>query len=78
MALAALYLVGWVMTGGLQDISVDIQTVKAQHEHMATKIQDMQEELTREARKQTIIQQKNCIRLSTTKREADDCLIFEP
>lgn len=75
----------WIFSNALWDISGDIQaqaetldTIQAQHQSMMKDSEELKSDLIREARKQTIMQQKNCIRLSTTKQEANDCLLFEP
>lgn len=74
----AMFLLYIVLTGGFRDLSQDIQEVHADHQQINREFQDMKDAMIRESRKQTILQQKSCIRLSESKREADDCLIFEP
>lgn len=64
-------------TSKIEAIGPEIETIKTQHHQMMSESEELKAELIREARKQTILQQKNCVRLSTNKQEANDCLLFE-
>jgi hypothetical protein len=64
-------------TSKIEAIGPEMETIKSQHHQMMSESEKLKEELIREARKQTILQQKNCVRLSTSRQEANDCLLFE-
>lgn len=80
-ALILLYLLSNAMayqTQKIEALGPEIETIKLQHAQMMNDSEELKEALIREARKQTIMQQKTCVRLSTNRDETNDCLIFEP
>jgi hypothetical protein len=74
VALASLYLVGFILTGGFKDLAAGQASAQVEHHAMQEDLND----IGREEIKQTTLLQKICVRQSASRQEANDCLLFEP
>jgi len=65
------------MTNKIDVIVPKIEAVQVEHMQMRTDNAELKEELIRESRRQTIIQQQTCINTARTKSDASKCILQE-
>jgi len=65
------------MTSKLEVIVPKIEAVQVEHMQMRNDNEELKEELIRESRRQTIIQQQTCINTAPTKATASKCIVPE-